>query len=143
MGPMSISQLCRSLGLGVATVLISALLASAALLAIFAWPESGRDVRSIEEVVLVFFPASVAFSIPWTAFGLLLVGLPADFVLRKTEVRHPLAYAGCGTVGGLLLMAILFGGDVTGVPALAGIGYGPGDQPRLLGLVPALAARRR
>lgn len=124
MGHTSIGQLCRAIGLCVATVLISALVASASMLAIFGWPEWGRDARSIEEGVLVSFPAIVVFSIPWTTLGLLLVGLPADFVLRNTEVRNPLAYAGCGIVGGLVLMAIPFGGDLPGPAALIGAGYG-------------------
>jgi hypothetical protein len=123
MGHTSIGQLCRAVGLCVATVLISALVGSAALIAILAWPELGLNVHSIEDLLAVFFPILV-FSMPWIALGLLLFGLPTDFVLRKTEVRHPLAYAGCGTVGGVVLMAILFGGDLPGPAALTGVGYG-------------------
>jgi len=123
MGQTSIGRLCRAVGLAVATVLISALVGSVLLVAIFAWPELGRDVQSIDGMLAVFLPILV-FSTPWTALGLLLFGLPADFVLRKTEVRHPLAYAGCGTAGGLVLMAIVFGGDLPGPAALTGAGYG-------------------
>ena len=114
----------RAFGLGVATVLVSALLASLALTLIMAPPDRSSDPLWVETSLSLFVVASLV-SAPFTALGLALFGAPADYVLRTVECRNPLAYAACGLAGGLVLTAIVTGGDSGFGPlAWTGMGYG-------------------
>lgn len=101
-------QAARALGLGVATVLVSTLLGSLLLVLFLAMPEwpparvgSGADMA----LTLLFF--SLFISAPFVALGLILFGLPVDYVLRRIEIRNPLAYGTCGIFGGLILGAVI------------------------------------
>jgi len=109
----------RAFGFGVATVLGSAILASIALTLIMA------GVSAADEIALDLFLLASFVSTPFIVLGLVLFGLPADYVLRAIECRNPLAYAACGLFGGLVLAAIVTGSDRGFGPiGLAGMGYG-------------------
>jgi hypothetical protein len=117
----------RAIGLGVATILVSALLGSLLLvlfLAIPEWPPA--RVGNPADMALSLLLFSLFISTPFVALGLILFGLPADYVLRRIEIRNPLAYAACGMLGGLILGAIIVRDNAwdLGNFGLISMGYG-------------------
>jgi hypothetical protein len=117
----------RALGLGVATVLASALLGSLVLLLILAIPEMPpARVGSAADMALSLLFFALVVSTPFIALGLILIGLPVDYVLRRVEIRSPVAYAACGMLGGLILGAVIVHDNAwdLGNFGLISMGYG-------------------
>ncbi len=121
-----IERALHALVLGVVTVLGSAMLASLALMLVLVPPDWSGAHSASDDFSLGLFLSALYVSAPFTALGLVLIGLPADYVLRSLECRNPLAYAACGLAGGLVLVVIVTSGEAGLIDALglAGMGYG-------------------
>jgi len=123
----------RALGLGLLTICVSSLLASAMLVFIVAGPGSDWDWAGLGSYARWIAGAGAA-ALPIVAVGLVAFGLPVDWLLRRIEQRGRLAYGAFGLAGGLL------GGVLLGLftqfptPPLAWIGA-------LYGIVTALIFR--
>jgi hypothetical protein len=89
------------------------------------------------------FIVAMLASIPFIAIGTVVIGIPADWLLRHSKVRNPLAYAGSGAAGGLLAtipLALLAGSDLGPLPLIFAA-YGLVAASSYWYFVPRLSAR--
>jgi hypothetical protein len=88
------------------TIAVSALIGSLIFVAILFWPPADWITRN-SALFLNVTALSLAISLPLVALGLIVVGLPVDWLLRRLEQRGRLAYGLLGGIGGLLFGLIV------------------------------------
>ena len=120
-----IGRMIRNAGLGALAILGAALVCSLALTAIDALLAWSRG-EIMEFGPLWLFKALLLLSIPAVTVGLIVIGLPADWLLSRRNRRGWRAYATAGMLGGLAAGLAIGLTDPALPPGLwaVGIGYG-------------------
>jgi hypothetical protein len=95
----------RAFRLGLRTIVVSAAIASLTVALILAGPFPPAQFHLIAFADLLL--TAILLSLPCVALGLVLIGLPADWLLRRLEARSRLAYGAFGLAGGLLCGLLL------------------------------------
>jgi hypothetical protein len=117
----------RAMGLGLLTIVGAALLCSVALSLIIVVPSWLRGDGWLDGIDWLFAPI-LAVSILVVAAGMIFIGIPLGWLLRRLEIRSLAAYAVAGLAGGFGFGLLLGWGDQDLPPALyggVGMAYGP------------------